>query len=415
MNTIIIGGGAAGMTAAVAAARRGDTVTVLERNRKTLKKLGVTGNGRGNLLNSGAPEYYGDSAFAAEVLRRMPYERLAAFWEEAGVPLVEEAEGRIYPASYLAASAVDALRLTAERLGVFVRTCTRTTALSRQGGGFHIEAMRALYAEDVPRKNGKRKAGALLGEEPCTFTADRVIVAVGGAAAPAHGTDGSAYGLLTALGHTLTPIRPALCALLTERAPIEGLSGQRVRSRLTLCGADGSLLHESAGEALFAEDGVSGIAAMQLARFVTPECVLRMDLRPAVTGRAETDPLAWLRLRAQRCPDGRELLIGAASPPLTAALWRMAGVKPATDEAALRALSEAIRCFELPVLGTRGMESAQVTAGGVRPSEFDPATMESRLCPNLYAAGEVLDVDGPCGGYNLMFTFATGLLAGKGA
>ena len=121
MHVIIIGGGAAGMAAAIAAAKRGHRVTVLERGRKALKKLGVTGNGRGNLLNCGKGEYFGGAAFAADVLKAMPYDRIAAFLEEAGIPLVHEAEGRMYPASYLAASAVDALKWQADALGV--ETC----------------------------------------------------------------------------------------------------------------------------------------------------------------------------------------------------------------------------------------------------------------------------------------------------
>ena len=127
MHTLIIGGGAAGMAAAIAAARAGQAVTVLERGRRPLKKLGVTGNGRGNLLNAGAPDYPGGADFAAQVLAAMPYERLAAFWEELGVPLRLEEEGRVYPASLLASTAVDALGLAARRLGVEIIVNARVT------------------------------------------------------------------------------------------------------------------------------------------------------------------------------------------------------------------------------------------------------------------------------------------------
>ena len=130
MHTLIIGGGAAGMAAAIAAARAGQAVTVLERGRRPLKKLGVTGNGRGNLLNAGAPDYPGGADFAAQVLAAMPYERLAAFWEELGVPLRLEEEGRVYPASLLASTAVDALGLAARRLGVEIIVNARVTDLS---------------------------------------------------------------------------------------------------------------------------------------------------------------------------------------------------------------------------------------------------------------------------------------------
>lgn len=416
MNTLIIGGGVAGMTAAIAAARGGQRVTVWERGRKPLKKLGVTGNGRGNLLNDGEPEYYGDTAFALSVLARMPWQSVAAFWQSVGVPLAREAEGRVYPASFLASTAVDALALEARRLGVAVVPCTRALSLEAlSGGGFRARGTRAVYAPDTPRKSGKAKPGALLAEQPVQAEAERVIVAVGGAADPAHGTDGSAYGLLTALGHTLVTPRPALCALTTDTSALQGLSGQRVRAALTLADERNGTLAQSRGEALFAADGVSGIAAMQLARFVRPGCTLRLDLREALTGDTGADTLAWLTQRARRAESWRDLLVGAATPELSAALWRAGCPSPSLAPDALGALARAIEAFCLPVTGTRGFAGAQVTAGGVRPSEFDSQTLQSRLCPGLYAAGEVLDVDGGCGGFNLLFAVATGLLAGQSA
>ena len=405
MHVVIIGGGAAGMAAAIAAAKRGHCATVLERGRKTLKKLGVTGNGRGNLLNCGEPKYFGDADFAAKVLQNMPYERVAAFLEECGIPLVHEAEGRMYPSSYLAASAVDALRWQADELGIKCEVNTRAVKIEKSEKGFVVQAVRTLYAPDITLKSGRVKPGEVIGEEPVQYRCGRVIVTVGGAAAPMHGTDGSAYGLLTEWGHVMTAVHPALTALTAEKKAVEGLSGQRVRARLTLCDAGGKPLHTSEGEALFAEDGVSGIAAMQLSRFAFAGCVLHMDLRAAVCGKPDTDVKAWLERRAQS-RDGRSLLVGAASPALAAALWRRSG-------GTLEKLAETIADFSVPVAGVRGFDSAQVTAGGIRTADFDPSTMQSRLVPGLYAAGEVLDVDGECGGYNLMFAFASGLLAGE--
>ena len=173
MHTLIIGGGAAGMAAAIAAARAGQAVTVLERGRRPLKKLGVTGNGRGNLLNAGAPDYPGGADFAAQVLAAMPYERLAAFWEELGVPLRLEEEGRVYPASLLASTAVDALGLAARRLGVEIIVNARVTDLpSLPGGGFEARGTVCRYLPDVSKKSGKTRPGALAQETAACWRGD---------------------------------------------------------------------------------------------------------------------------------------------------------------------------------------------------------------------------------------------------
>lgn len=419
-RTLIVGGGVAGMAAAIAAAEKGDSVTVLERGSKILKKLGVTGNGRGNLLNSGAPQYFGDAVFAEAVLKQVPYQKLAAFWGGLGVPLREEGEGRVYPAALQASVAVDALRLRAAQLGVQVAILTQARHIGiSQDGGFVVEAV-----ESVLSAGGKGKKPVETNLIPRKFYADRVIVTVGGAAAPAHGTDGTAYGLLTDFGHALAPARPALCALMTEKKPLRGLFGLRVRAALRLCDRDGRLLRESAGEALFAEDGVSGIAAMQLARFVLKGCVLHMDLRPALNmaGVEKKELLLYFRGLAEKRRELpiRELCTGLMAPQLSRALLLAAGItawEPATASLKpeqMEALVDAVMDFTLDVEDVRGFDSAQVTAGGIPPREFDWATMESRLQKGLYAAGEVLDVDGDCGGFNLMLAVASGLLAGRG-
>ncbi len=426
MEILIIGCGAAGAAAAIAAARAGHRVTVIDRNRKPLKKLGVTGNGRGNLMNNGPWRYYGDQAFAHQVLEKVQPEDVAAFLEDCGIALLEEEEGRVYPAANLASVAVDGLLSRMERLRVRILPCTEAEEITPDKSGFAVAVTVTEYAPDQTKANGKVKKGEAMAQRRETLRADRVIVAAGGAAAPAHGTDGSAYRLLTAHGHPLHTPRPSLCALLTETKPLKGLSGKRVRAVLTLSGQNGQPLHSSTGEALFADDGVSGIAAMQLARFYEPGCTLHMDLRLSLTGAAETDTLFWLKARGDRLmaqglsatlPSLGEVLTGCAHPALQTALLRMAGLT-AADAAAdgsLQKLAAVIGDFSLTVTGVRDFDQAQVTAGGLDTAQFDPATMESRLIPGLYAAGEMLDVDGDCGGYNLMFAFAGGLLAGQAA
>lgn len=416
MHTLVIGGGAAGMFAAIAAARRGDRVAVAERGRKPLKKLGVTGNGRGNLLNVGPLDFYGDADFARQVLEQMPAQEIRALWERLGVPLVPENEGRMYPACFLAAAAVDALLLEATRQGVEIHTAVQVNRLTQSGGRFQAEGTHTLYQPDTLRKSGKAKPGAALAQEAWKMTCDRVIVAAGGAASPMHGTDGSAYGLLTGFGHRLETPRPALCALVTETGPLQGLEGQRARAEL--CLTAGGQSWQSRGEVLFAADGVSGIAAMQLGRFAVEGANLSINLSPGVTGERMDAPKAmeWLKRRCLTRPGltAGELLTGAAAPGLTGALLKRCGMNPADAAGRLEELARVICDFRLKVRGCRGFEAAQVTAGGALTGDFDPLTLESRLCPGLYAAGEILNVDGGCGGFNLMFAAASGWLAGKG-
>ncbi|MCE5344019.1 MAG: NAD(P)/FAD-dependent oxidoreductase, partial [Eubacteriales bacterium] len=330
MTTAIIGGGAAGIAAAIAAAERGQRTLVLERNSKPLKKLGVTGNGRGNLLNAGAPVYFGDERFAQAVLVRMGYTELTAFFASVGVPLRVEEEGRVYPAALMASVVVDALLLRASQLGVEIMTGTRVTQIKRDGDHFLLTAEQTFAAPEPQRKGRRDAAAAVLPPVSIqTLRADRVIVTVGGTAAPAHGTDGSAYGLLTAFGHKLTPLRPAMCALLTNRRRIAGLAGQRVRAKLTLLSPSGDVLRQTQGELLFGEDALSGIAAMQLARFTAPGASVALDLRPGMgMSDADTDNAVLGQLHAltrlrNDCTVG-DLLTGVFTVPIAKFLLREA-------------------------------------------------------------------------------------------
>ena len=429
MTTLIIGGGAAGVAAAIAAAERGQRVLVLERNRKPLKKLGVTGNGRANLLNSGAPVYFGEADFALETLRHCGFRQLVEFFHTLGVPLREETEGRVYPAALQASVVTEALLLRARQLNVAWALQTQALSLTREAGHFLLRA--AQQPEEEPPRKGERNRAEAKATPPraLIYRADRVIVTVGGAAAPAHGTDGTGYSLLTGLGHRVTPLLPALCALRTDKHRIAGMSGQRLRVGLKLLSSRGETLRATEGEILFGDDAVSGIAAMQLARFVIPGAVLALDLRPALGWDASqpingepTDLTLRIRQLARDRADLpiRELFTGMFPTPAARLLCRVAGLDDVEQrvsrltEPDLRSIALALSDLRLPILGTRGFEQAQVTAGGVMTADFDPATMESRLCPGVYAAGEVLNVDGDCGGFNLMFAFASGLLAGQG-
>ncbi|MBE0600354.1 MAG: NAD(P)/FAD-dependent oxidoreductase, partial [Firmicutes bacterium] len=227
--------------------------------------------------------------------------------------------------------------------------------------------------------------------------------------------------LLTALGHRLIPVFPALCALTVPKKQLQGLKGQRVRAKLWLESAQGKPLHEARGEALFADDAVSGIAAMQLARFAQAGTTLCLDLSDELNLPDGILPFIRSLADARKNLPAAELLTGALAAPVSRLILREAGIHDLSVRISalhadhLLAVAKTVSCVRLRVLGTRGFDSAQVTAGGIETKEFDPATMESRLVPGLYAAGEILNVDGDCGGFNLMFAFASGLIAGTSA
>ncbi len=393
-TVIVVGGGAAGLAAAIAAAECGDRVIVLERMDRIGKKLLATGNGRCNLMNTARPRYRGGIAFAEDVLGLCGAREQWQFWHDHGLALREEEDGRVYPATGQAATVLDTLRFTLERLGVEIRTGVRMKGLDRNAQGWRV-----LTEHD---------------SIPC----GRVIVASGGKAQSKLGSDGSGYALLAAQGHRLVQPRPALTQIETDTSLIRGLTGIRVRAEVTVLRGDHPL-HSEQGELLFADYGVSGICAMQCARWAEPGSMLSVNLVPAAESVSSlTDDLRRRRLLWHDQPADR-ILCGLVLPRIADRVFEAADVAArglcaaAIGDASLSRLAKTLTSFVLPVRGVRGFDSAQVTAGGISTEGFLPGTLESRHAAGLHAAGEVLDVDGDCGGFNLMFAFGSGILAGR--
>ena len=392
----VIGGGAAGMAAAIAASDLGDRVVLIEKSSFLGKKITASGNGRCNLMNLREPVYYGDSGFAKDVLESFGREDLRRFWNGLGLCLSEETEGRIYPSTFQSASVLDALktRLKANRVEIFLQTPVR--GFSPEDNIFRIDC----------------------GEN--AFFAKRVIVAAGGPASPKLGGTDDGYRLLKEFGHTIIPAAPALCPLVTDKRSVSGLSGIRCRCGISLYGPDGTLLHTEKGEVLFTDSGISGICAMQCARFVQEGCRAELDLVERIFPDNQT-LFAALKERREKAGEfpPETVCTGFLLPKLAFAVLKQAGIETRGRTAGdlkdeeLKAIAERVHHYSLQVTGTRGLEEAQVTAGGAECAEFDPSTMESRLKSGLHAAGEVLNVDGDCGGFNLMFVFASGILAGR--
>ena len=366
---LILGGGAAGLAAAVRASRGGAQVTLAESAPRVGQKLLKTGNGRCNFTNLHVgPDGYNHPDFVRPALARYDCAAIRAFFEELGLSSYADPAGRVYPRSDAAASVLDVLRLACRRHGVQIAES--------------FEAVR-LTGTQVQAKDGR------------TLSGDAVIVSTGG------GTK-----LLAAAGHTLVPFSPVLCPLSTDTAPIRGLSGIRVRCALTLT-RGGQTIAEESGELLFRDYGVSGIAVFDLSRFAQPGDILHVDLLPDLTSE---QALSLFEQRVQAlswCPR-EEILTGLFHKRVNEALLRACG----TDDARL---ARTAKDFTLRISGPAEPKQAQLTRGGADISQFDPETLRSRLVPTLYAAGETLDIDGRCGGYNLHWAFASGLCAAESA
>jgi len=402
-HVIIVGGGAAGMAAAISAAICGDRVTVLERMDRVGKKILATGNGRCNLMNTGEWRYPGGRMLAHAVLKRCGAKEQTHFWEYFGLRMRQEEGSRVYPVSGAASTVLDTLRQAMAALQVETVTDCSVTSLTRGKKGWVVKAGEAAYH------------------------ADRVIVAGGGCAQPKLGSDGSTWKLLTDCGHRFVKPRPALTQIITETDAIRGLSGIRVRTDVAITRGS-KVQHRESGELLFADYGVTGVCVMQCARYAAPGDEIHIDLTKAMGFESVDAFRQELHRRRQLWQSPtygtgqfcqRDLLTGLCVPKLGIALFRAAGIDHSHENVPdsivrknIEKLTLAAADLSLQIKGVKGFESAQVTAGGIAADEFDPSNMSSRLVPGLHAAGEVLDVDGDCGGYNLMFAFGSGILAG---
>jgi predicted Rossmann fold flavoprotein len=396
----IVGGGAAGLVAAITAARLGSRVTLLERQDRVGRKLLATGNGRCNLASAvcSPDNYHGaDPRFVASVLRQFSVEQTLAFFQALGLCTREE-EGRIYPLTGQSSTVLDVLRFEAERLGVTVRPLADVTSIARRGAGF------------------------LLGWSGGDVQVDLVVVATGGKAAPHLGGTDSGILLLEKLGHTAQPIFAALVPLKTSSRFGRQLKGVKVfaRAALEIAGQPG---RSDEGEVLFSEYGLSGIPILQLsesanrARLAHQPVRVALDFFPA-WGAAELQRHLDERFAARPDAPLELALVGIVHKRLIPVVLQEVGVADAAVPAgrvprpALAALARLLKAWTFEVTGSLSWRDAQVMAGGLSTSEFVSETLESRLVPGIFAAGEVLDVCGDCGGHNLQWAWSSGAVAG---
>ena len=403
MRTVaVIGGGASGMMAAVTAASGGAHVILLEHKDRIGKKILSTGNGRCNFTNTHQEPicYHSeDSLFPWKVIEKFNAQAVISFFLQMGV-YSKNRNGYIYPNSDQASAVLDAFRMELDRLKVEIRT------------GIECREIRP----------GKKGFTILTDQEP--VRADRVILCAGSKAAPATGSDGSGYDLAKKLGHRILPVLPALTALKCEEKFFKSIAGVRANGSVSIW-SDGECIAKDTGEIQLTDYGISGIPVFQVSRYASKllyekkETDAVLDFMPDFT-KAQTN--AFLRARAETRPDksAEMFLIGLFHKKLCD-LWirlskiprqRKAGELTADE---IACLTDLIKDFRVRIRETNSYDKAQVCCGGIDTREVDPGTLESVYVPGLYFAGEILDVDGMCGGYNLTFAWASGYVAGQAA
>ncbi len=388
-NTVIIGGGASGLLSAVELvsgknALNGSDVAILERNDRVGKKLIATGNGQGNLMNEnfGAEYYYGDGEFINAFVQNEKNIDLKKYLYSLGIPLSSGKEGKLYPLSKQASSVLDTLRAFLSDKGVCEITNKKVTRIERTEKGFTVSVDKDKYV------------------------CQNVVVAVGGSAGKQFGTDGSAYKLVEELGHKKTAVYPSLVQLKTQTDLIKGLKGLKETARVTAF-SGGKPLKSATGDLMFTDFGVSGSTVFSVSASIADkkDAYLIIEFLPELSY-TETEKI--LRTRHKKSYVKKEdLLCGVLNKRIGQAVMKSAKSGQIED------VAYAIKNFKLKVTGSLDFSYAQVTRGGIKTDKIDKLTYESKIVPNLYIVGEVLNVDGDCGGYNLTFAFVSGIMSAK--
>ena len=395
----VIGGGASGMMAAITARKSGKEVIILERKDRILKKVLITGNGRCNITNVNADisNYFGKNiSSVGNILNSFNPQDTMDFFNGLGIVCNEENRGKVYPLSGQASSVVDALRFEAERLGIKIETKFYVRKIEKDGFKFKI------YSED--RK--KIEAG-------------RVIIAAGGQSYPELGSNGSGFELAKELGHSVTRLSPSIVQLKTEKNQVKGLQGIKTDVAVTAYG-DNKKICTYDGELLFTDYGISGNVVFNIS-FVMP---LYKNVEFEIDFMEKFDYNELYEILKERKKMMSHLTMenyfnGMINKKLGQFLSKVSGIeklsKPVKDlnDSEIRKLCTVLKKYRIKILDTTGFKNAQVTAGGVSLDEVNSETLESKIVKGLYFSGEVLDVYGECGGFNLQWAWASGYIAGK--
>lgn len=399
----VIGGGAAGMMAAITAARQGAVVTILERNDRIGKKILVTGNGKCNLGNYDLQmsQYYGSNPeWARRALSRFDTEDTIAFFQGLGL-LLKDKNGYIYPACEQAAVVLDVLRYELQNLGVTVITDCKINQIHKDEKSGHI----------------------VVGDGAKQYAFEKVVLACGSKAAPKTGSDGSGYKLARQLGHTIVPTVPALVQLKCSEDYLKAVAGVRADAQINVYD-EGVCVARERGELQLTEYGISGIPVFQFSRIVNYILREKKSVDVEIDFLPDYDEVSFETLCAGRSllqgeRTVEEFFTGVLNKKIMALFIKLAGLKPnqpveQADKEGIAAVYGLCRSWRLHVTGSNTYDNAQVCAGGVNTAELTE-DMESCKVPGVFMAGEMLDVDGKCGGYNLQWAWCSGYLAGRAA
>ena len=387
-NTIIVGGGASGLLSAVELVKGndgflGEEILILERNDRVGKKLIATGNGQGNLTNEKFSEkyYYGDKAFIEQFVSSAKKIDLKKYLSDLGIFVCAGKDGKVYPLSKQASSVLDSIRAYLSYKNCTVLTGKRVNKITKNNGVFEVSV-------------GSEK-----------FTAKNVVLATGGSAGKQFGTDGTAYSLAENFGHKKTELYPSLVQLKTDTALLKGLKGIKETARVTAF-VDARPVMTAEGDLLFTDFGVSGSTIFSLSASVIGKknAYLIIEFLPNLTF-GQTEKIVENRLQLPYVTK-EDLLCGVLNKKVGQIIIKNAQSLSATD------IAYGIKNFKLSVLGSLDFAYAQVTRGGIKTDKIDGA-YQSKLVENLYIVGEMLNVDGDCGGYNLTFAFISGILCAK--
>ncbi len=410
-RVLVIGGGAAGMMAAIGAAKEGALVTLLEKNEKTGKKIYITGKGRCNLTNSCERDVFFDNMvsngkFLYSAFNRMDNRKVMDFFEAAGCRLKEERGNRIFPVSDHASDVIAALNGQMQKEKV--RVC------------LHAQVTEIIFEE----RDGERRAAGVRLSDGKELLADAVIIAAGGRSYEATGSTGDGYGFAMKAGHTVRELKPALVPFTVRESWPKALQGLSLKNVSVTLMNEKKKIYEGFGEMLFTHFGVSGplilsASSYYVKKYYNMPVLLCIDLKPALS-EEQLDKRLLRDFDQNRNRQFKNALDGLLPSKMIPVMVELSGISPEKRTGDLTreervSLTRLLKNLTMTVTGTRGFQEAIVTQGGVNVKEVNPSTMESKRTKGLYLAGEVLDLDALTGGFNLQVAWSTGYLAGISA